>query len=49
VGALLKEAAREAANASYFYRVLARIGFAEGGAEEKYPLANSRRCFKMFA
>ena len=46
MGALLKEAAREAANSSCFYRMLGRIAFAEGGAGEKCPPANSRRCFQ---
>ena len=46
VGALLKEAAREAANSSCFYPMLGPIAFAEGGAGEKYPPANSRCCLQ---
>ena len=46
MGALLKEAAREAANSSSFYRMFGRSGLAEGDAGEKCHRANSSYCFR---
>ncbi len=46
MGAVLKEAAREAANSSCFYRMVGRIGLAEGGAGDRCRWASSRYCFR---